>query len=32
MDFGLIIASGFVTTIAFIFLVYYFLMNANPEG
>ena len=32
MDFGLIIISGFVTTLAFIGLVYYFLMNANPEG
>ena len=31
MEFGLIIASGFVTTIAFIFLVYYFLFNAKPE-
>jgi len=32
MNFGLIIASGFVTTIAFIALVYYFMMKATPES
>jgi len=28
MSFGLIIASGFITTIAFIILVYYFMAKA----
>jgi hypothetical protein len=28
MDFGLIIASGFITTLAFIALVYYYMMKA----
>jgi hypothetical protein len=32
MDYGLILASGFITTIAFIILVYYFMMQATPES
>ncbi len=31
MGFGLIIVAGFVTTLAFIALVYYFLFSAKPE-
>jgi len=32
MSFGLIVSSAFITALAFVGLVYYFLMNANPEG
>ncbi len=32
MDFGLIIVSGFVTTFAFIALIYYYMMKATPEA
>jgi len=28
MDFGIILASGFITTFAFIILVYYYMMKA----
>ena len=32
MGFGLIVGSAFITALAFVGLVAYFLMNANPEG
>jgi len=32
MGFGTILASAFITTFAFIGLVYYFMMNAGAEA
>jgi len=32
MDYGLILTSGFITTFAFIILVYYYMIKATPEN
>ncbi len=32
MDYGLILASGFITTIVFIGIMYYLLSKATPES
>jgi hypothetical protein len=32
MSYGLIIASAFITTFAFIVLVYYYMFKATPES
>jgi len=32
MDFGVVLASAFITTLAFIGLVYYFMFKATPES
>ncbi len=32
MDFGLILVSGFITTFAFIALVYYYMFKATPDA
>ena len=32
MDFGIIIAAGFVTALAFVGIMYYLLFNSAPEN